>query len=107
MTIPDHTAAERWLGSVGYYRLSGYWYPYRVRTQAAGAPPVIGDDFQPGTSFEQIVELYDFDRTLKLLVLDAIESVEVAMRLRVGHTLGRRGAFAHTDPNMLRPSSSG
>ncbi|WP_346777637.1 Abi family protein [Rhodococcus sp. HNM0563] len=101
MTIPDHTAAERWLSSVGYYRLSGYWYPYRVRTQAAGAPPVIGDDFQPGTSFEQIVELYDFDRKLKLLVLDAIERVEVAMRLRVGHTLGRRGAFAHTDPNML------
>lgn len=101
MTVSDPAAAERWLNSVGYYRLSGYWYPYRVRRQPAGGPPVIDDNFQAGTSFEQIIELYDFDRKLKLLVLDAIERVEVAMRVRVGHTLGRHGAFAHTDPNAL------
>lgn len=101
MTISDPATAERWLSAIGYYRLSGYWYPYRVRIHAAGAAPVIGDHFRPGTSFERITELYDFDRKLKLLVLDAIERVEVAMRLRVGHTLGRRGAFAHTDPSQL------
>jgi abortive infection bacteriophage resistance protein len=26
----DRVFAAQWLGSVGYYRLSGYWYPYRV-----------------------------------------------------------------------------
>ncbi|HEY9417825.1 MAG TPA: Abi family protein [Pseudonocardia sp.] len=107
MTVSDPASAERWLNSVGYYRLSGYWYPYRVRRQPAGAPPVIDDNFQPGTTFEQIIELYDFDRKLKLLVLDAIERVEVAMRVRVGHTLGRHGAFAHTDPNVLSPEFVG
>nr|WP_182263112.1 Abi family protein [Rhodococcus sp. UFZ-B548] len=101
MTISDTTAAERWLHSIGYYRLSGYWYPHRIRNQPAGSTPVIEDHFTPGTSFEQILDLYEFDRKLKLLVLDAIERIEVAMRLRVGHTLGRRGAFAHTDPNAL------
>ncbi|MDV6271579.1 Abi family protein [Rhodococcus globerulus] len=87
--------------SIGYYRLSGYWYPHRIRRQLAGSAPVIEDHFTPGTSFEQVLDLYEFDRKLKLLVLDAIERIEVAMRLRVGHTLGRRGAFAHTDPNAL------
>ena len=27
--VLDKTAATQWLRSVGYYRLSGYWYPYR------------------------------------------------------------------------------
>lgn len=103
MTVSDTAAAERWLSAVGYYRLSGYWYPYRVRRQIVGAPAVIDDDFEPGTTFEQIVELYDFDRKLKLLVLDAIERVEVAMRVHVGHALGQHGAFAHTDPDILSP----
>ncbi|WP_435277860.1 Abi family protein [Rhodococcus yananensis] len=81
--------------------------PLPCTRQPAGAPPVIDDNFQPGTTFEQIIELYDFDRKPKLLVLDAIERVEVAMRVRVGHTLGRHGAFAHTDPNVLSPEFVG
>lgn len=107
MAVADPATAERWLNAVGYYRLSGYWYPYRVRRQPAGGPPVIDDTFQPGTSFERIIELYDFDRKLKLLVLDAIERIEVAMRVRVGHTLGKHGAFAHTDPSVLSPKFVG
>lgn len=103
MIVPDAAAAERWLNSVGYYRLSGYWYPYRLQVQPAGAAPYRDDNFQAGTSFDRIVELYNFDRNLKLLVLDAIERVEVAMRVRVGHTLGRRGSYAHTDPSALSP----
>lgn len=107
MVLADPAAAERWLNAVGYYRLSGYWYPYRVRRQPAVGPPIIDDTFQAGTSFDRIIELYDFDRKLKLLVLDAIERVEVAMRVRVGHVLGRHGAFAHTDPNVLSPEFVG
>lgn len=107
MAIADATSTEQWLNSVGYYRLSGYWYPYRIRSQSAGAPPVITDNFQAGTSFGQVIKLYNFDRELKLLVLDAIERIEVTMRVRVGHTLGRHGAFAHTDPNVLSPDFTG
>ncbi|RYF56990.1 MAG: Abi family protein [Comamonadaceae bacterium] len=101
MTIADPTTAEQWLNTVGYYRLSGYWYPYRVRSRPTSGAPVIEDRFQPGTSFQQVLDLYEFDRVLKLLVLDAIERIEVIMRVRVGHTLGRHGAFAHTDPAAL------
>ncbi|WP_407947552.1 Abi family protein [Paraburkholderia polaris] len=41
------------------------------------------------------VDFYDFDRALRLLVLDAIERIEVAVRVDVAHLLGRRHRLAH------------
>lgn len=98
MLISDMPRAERLLSVVGYYRLSGYWYPYRVIDPVSG---VRLDRFVAGTSFDQIAQLYDFDRRLKLLVLDALERIEIAVRFRIGYTLGRRGAYAHLDPSAL------
>lgn len=98
MAIPDRSSAERWLGVVGYYRLSGYSYPYRVRQPGSR---VRADQFTAGTSLDQVVALYGFDRELKLLILDALERIEIAMRFRVGYTLGRRGAYAHLSPTNL------
>lgn len=97
MIVVSFEEAERWLSLVGYYRLSGYWYPYR-----AGQPDgPRSSSFHPGVTFDQVVALYTFDRHLKLLVQDAIERIEIAMRVKVGHTLGRRGPFAHDDPAQL------
>lgn len=42
-----------------------------------------------------------------LQVLDGIERVEVAVRFHVGHVLGRRGAFAHADPEALSDEFAG
>lgn len=47
------------------------------------------------------MRLYDTDRKLKLMVLDAIERVEIALRVKIGFTLGRRGAYAHLTPAAL------
>jgi abortive infection bacteriophage resistance protein len=94
MAIADRSAAEGYLSTVGYYRLSGYWYPYR---EIAGDPPARSDQFITGTSLDQVMALYDFDRRLKLLTLDALERVEITMRFRAGYVLGRRGPFAHLD----------
>ena len=74
--------------------MSGYWYPYRV-WQKGGLRL---DTFYDDATFERVTALYVFDRRLKLLVLDALERIEIAMRVKVGHTLGRRSAFAHEDP---------
>jgi abortive infection bacteriophage resistance protein len=101
MTVANHADAEQCLSNIGYYRLSGYWYPYRdvlpVPTTDPAALPAqaISDDFRAGTSLQQVLDLYEFDRTLKLLVLDAIERIEIAVRVKVGYVLGRRDRFAH------------
>lgn len=101
LRVRDSANAQHLLSEIGYYRLSGYWYPYRLP-----ADPVRRDTFQPGTTLDQVVALYDFDRQLKLLILDAVERVEIAMRVRVGHTLGKRDAHAHLDARHLDPQFS-
>lgn len=91
MVIDDPSAAAELLSAVGYYRLSGYWYPYRRQI----GPTQRDDQFVEGTTFATVVRLYDADRRLKLHVLDAIERVEIALRVMIGFTLGKRGAYAH------------
>ena len=58
------------LKTVNYYRLSGYWYPFRNSD----------DNFKPGTTLKKVWRRYTFDRQLRLLVLDAIERVEISVR---------------------------
>ncbi|MCY1029859.1 Abi family protein [Corallococcus sp. BB11-1] len=84
----DHALAA--LGRISYYRLSAYWYPFRNADSS----------FEPGTTFEKVLELYEFDRRLRLVVLDAIERVEILARTLITYTMGHgHGAFAHTDPS--------
>ncbi|WLI89247.1 Abi family protein [Massilia sp. R2A-15] len=93
MTIADDAVAEATLVRLGYYRLSGYFYPLR-KTQPRGK---LGrqDEFQVGTSLELVECLYEFDRELRLLVLDAVERIEVAVRSDIAHRLGQRHRLAH------------
>ncbi|WBQ05654.1 Abi family protein [Kribbella sp. CA-293567] len=98
LLIRDPGAAADLLSVVGYYRLSGYWYPYRRSIQGQDGRD---DQFVAGTTFDQVVHLYDTDRRLKLMVLAAIERVEVALRVKIGFTLGRRGAYAHLNGAAL------
>lgn len=93
MQVIDAPAALESLRRYGYYRLSGYWYPFR-KTNPRGVPGR-QDDFKPETSFELIVALYEFDRQLRLLAMDAVERIEVSVRVDVGHRLGKKHPQAH------------
>lgn len=92
----DRSLMTARLQSVNYYRLSGYWHPFRIADDADGA-------FKPGTTFETIWSRYVFDRRLRLLVMDAIERIEVAVRsLLAYHHAHQHGAFAYAeDPTSL------
>lgn len=79
MVIDDEAAARHDLQHISYYRLRAYWLSYE-------APAAAGDHaFRPGTRFEDVRALYVFDRQLRLLVMDAIERVEVALRAGWAH----------------------
>ncbi|MFT3719290.1 Abi family protein [Pseudorhodoferax sp.] len=104
--VTDEAAALACLRRIGYYRLSAYWYPLRqtVLSQAAGSSQITvqrADAFRPGSTFEQVLALYVFDKRLRLLVLDAVERIEVALRVDVSYRLGRRDPFAHMNPALL------
>lgn len=101
MAIASDRDAENTLTRLGYYRMSGYFYPLR-KTQPRGTAGR-QDTFQDGTSLDLVANLYEFDRKLRLLVLDATERVEVAVRYDVAHRLGQRHRMAHEIPAQLEP----
>ncbi|TXC63007.1 Abi family protein [Sphingosinicella ginsenosidimutans] len=110
LAVTNQWQAERHLARIGYYRLKDYWYPLRqsrtaIRPDGSRYADVL-EDFRPGTSFTQAVDLYVFDKQLRMLMADAIERIEVALRVDVAHTLGKRDAFAHRDTNFLDPKRS-
>lgn len=103
--VPDVGAGLQLLRSVGYYRLTGYLYPFRtseeyVDDQDRKRTRVL-DAYRPGTSMTSAAALIDFDRELRLLVLDGIERIEVSLRTQIGYQFGRRSAFAHLDPALF------
>ena len=103
MVIDRPHQAEECLQRVGYYRLSAYWYPFREsHPDPAGTPAkIIDDDFQSGTTFTAVFDLYVFDKKLRLLMLDALERIEIAVRSDVARILGARMPTAHREPAEL------
>ncbi|HCH26351.1 MULTISPECIES: Abi family protein [Psychrobacter] len=100
MFFEDKEAAEAKLASISYYRLSGYWYPFRIRNNQN----VVTSQFRGGTNFNKVVSLYQFDRKLRSLVFDAIEYFEVAVRTQFTYQLGHSyGAFAHVNRHNFHP----
>lgn len=108
MEVADLRKAAGYLERIGYYRLSGYWYPLRQSLIVLGTDgkPVtqVLDDFRTGTSLAQAVDLYVFDKRLRLLFLDAIERIEVALRVDVALLLGARDPWAHRQAAFLHGS---
>jgi abortive infection bacteriophage resistance protein len=80
MTVGDEAQAQHYLNFISYYRLRAYWLPFEVPAANNG-----DHAFLDGTTFEDVLTLYIFDRELRLLVLDAIERVEVALRAQWAH----------------------
>ena len=99
----DHAVAL--LKSTGYYRLTGYLYPFRKSEQCTNeegrACVRVLSDYRAGTALHDVEAVINFDRRLRMLVLDGIERIEVALRMQIGYVLGRTSAFAHEDPDSF------
>jgi abortive infection bacteriophage resistance protein len=93
MVIDDPAAAEFYLQHLNYYRLGAYWLPFEADHAT--------HTFKPSTHFAQVLDLYVFDRELRLLVLDAIERVEVSVRSQWAYQLAHQhGPHAHLDVTL-------
>jgi abortive infection bacteriophage resistance protein len=102
LLIDDKSEAARILRQLGYYRLSGYLYPFRQRhvesDESGQKGSVVLDEFKPGTKLSFAMDIYAFDKKLRLLLMDALESLEVALRVQVAIEVGGIGPWAHRDP---------
>ncbi|MGH1430973.1 MAG: Abi family protein [Neptuniibacter sp.] len=120
LVVTDDERALAYLERIGYYRLSGYWYSFRERTGAYCPLHAQGrkkfkrgktdhltlDEFKADASFQQAVDLYVFDKRLRLLVLDALERIEVGLRVDIAHTLGGLDPLAYLKPELLHDEFS-
>lgn len=98
--IDNVPEAEHYLRYIGYYRLSAYALPLQ-QSSALDKP------FKPGATFQNILNLYRFDRELRLLVMDAIERIEVAARSVIVNELSiRHGPHWFMDAAHFNPSFS-
>ncbi|MCL2561832.1 MAG: Abi family protein [Rikenellaceae bacterium] len=97
LEIVDEPRAARHLSNVSYYRLSAYMIPFRKR-DAAGK---ITDDFEDGTMWDDVYNLYRFDRKLRLLIFDAIERIEIALRTQVINQLSLKYGSHWPDDSAL------
>lgn len=100
--VGDRDRASALLKAIGYYRLTGYLYPFReseqyVDGEGRARTRVLGG-YRPATTLHHVESVIDFDRRLRMLVMGGVERIEVAVRMRVGYVLGRASAFAHEDP---------
>ncbi len=75
LVIHDDVFARRILSTIGYYRLTAYLYPFRLKDGS--------DNFVPHTSIEKVWRYYRFDRKMRFLLIDAIERIEVAVKAMV------------------------
>ena len=79
MHINDERSAIHFLNNISYYRLKGYWWDMQS--------DYVTHTFKPGTIFEDIITRYNFDRHLRLVLFDAIERIEIALRTKLVYHL--------------------
>jgi abortive infection bacteriophage resistance protein len=110
MQIDDAEHAKRKLAQLGYYRLSGFWYSarqFQVNEQrqkqfcAITKKPLRLEIFQVNTTFDDAVALYHFDKSLRMLMLDAIECLEVNLKTVVAHEIGYHDPMAYEKSNFI------
>lgn len=112
MIIPNEERAERKLSQIGYYRLSGFWYPCREGKRDEGGNyvkdpksklPIRENTFQGNTDFNLITDLYLFDKKLRQSMLDAIERIEIHVRSVIAHEVGRFDPLAYQETSFINP----
>ena len=75
MLFNDEQSAHHFLENISYYRLKGYWWDMQE--------DLTTHFLKPNTYFEDVIERYNFDRRLRIILFDAIERIEIALRTKM------------------------
>ncbi len=95
MIVDDIEKAAFYLKHLNYYRLGAYWLPFESDHAT--------HKFKDGTTFNEVLSLYNFDRELRLLIIDAVERIEVSIRAHWTYFMAHNhGAHAYLDDTLIR-----
>lgn len=88
LLIPDDKEALHVLEHINYYRLSAYFLPCQSEK----------DIFDSGTTFEDILYLYEFDGRLRNLLAEGLGRIEISAKTQISHYVAMNyGAFGYLD----------
>jgi abortive infection bacteriophage resistance protein len=73
LQVADEQQAASYLTNIGYFRLSAYCYPLLKE-------PKTDHLYKDDATFDLVMNMYRFDRKLRILLFNEIEKIEVAIR---------------------------
>lgn len=78
------------MGTISYFRLANYFRPMETDK--------LSHIFKPGSLFENAIQLYEFDNSLREPIFMAIARIEIAFRTKMMHIFSlTHGAFWFLD----------
>lgn len=93
LVINNEDRAIKYLNNVGYFRLTGYMYHLQTRD---GKHSFIGE-----ISFDDIINLYQFDKKLRAIVMEYMERIEVAVKAKLTNKYSsNHGFFWYADDTL-------
>ena len=97
LIVTDDERAESILSKINYYQLSAYGISLR--------DPKNKERYRPGTTFEDLVGLYNFDAILRTILFLPIAEIEVQFRTKVAYCLGKQyGPEGYRDSGNFLPA---
>lgn len=96
LAIDDANIASQYIKNIGYYRFSAYLYPLLDL-------PKEKQRFKSNSHFNKALELYRFDKKLRLFLFNEIEKIEVSFRSTLANIVVEEtgNIFWITDPSVF------
>lgn len=96
LIIQNEETALSQLQSISHFRLASYWHSMEV-------PNSDKHRFLPDSNFDDVIELYQFDKKLRTLVFASIQDIEIALRTRIIQWFSLKyGAFWFMDVRLFK-----
>lgn len=103
LIINDKERAIKHLSNISYYRLSAYMLPCKEIKDGSYT-----DKFIEGKTWDNVYQVYLFDRKLRLLIFDVIERIEISIRTQVIYQLSHKyGSHWQDNPNIFVVKNKG
>ena len=97
LVIDNPDFAKAVLMRVNYYRFTAYLFQFKIDQ----------DNYMPGTKFDKIYNIYEFDRKLRNITITLLEHIEIAFRTYIAYTHSKKyGPDGYLNPsNFLNRTS--
>ena len=99
LAFGDEVQAAHILQNVSMFRMKGYLYPFQSDK--------VNHIYRNGATFEQVVELYRFDSSLRKLIFQRIEQIEVSIRTKFSEIMSTAtNQFWYSDPTNFKNANN-